>query len=167
MPPPGVEPGDYVVVRTRSMFGYLIRLFTRCPYDHAVLVTGPGEITEAKPSGVRTGSLTEYAGCRAAANTGDTLTHAQRAIIVAKAKTVTGDEYGFADIAVIGLRLLGFRWGWLRRVAADRDALICSELVCEAGLAAGLVSWQCGEPDPAFVTPADLAARPAVHPVRI
>jgi hypothetical protein len=60
------------------------------------------------------------------------------------------------------LRLLGFRWGWLQRIADDWDALICSELVCLADAVAGLLSWQCDQDDPAFVTSADLARRPGI-----
>ncbi len=162
-----LQAGDYVVVDTGTLFGWLIRLFTRSKYDHAFIWNGDGTITEATIRGVRVDSPAQYAGHLAAANTGEALTGAQRATIVATARGFAGDEYGFGDIAVIALRLLGFRWGWLRRIADDRDALICSELVCEAGLAAGLASWQCGEPDPAYVTPADLAKRPGVGPVSL
>jgi uncharacterized protein YycO len=164
MPP--LQPGNYVCVQTGSLFGRLIRAFTRSPYDHAFIYCGNGQIVEATARGVRLDSLSLYAGARAVANTGEAMTDAQRATVVAAARSTAGREYNFADITVIALRLLGFRWKWLKRAADDRDADICSEDVCEAGAAAGL-DWQCGEPDPAFVTPADLARRPGVVPVSI
>lgn len=160
-------PGSYVVVNTGTLFGWFIKRFCGGSYDHAFIWNGDGTITEATVKGVKVDSPAQYAGHLAAANTGETLTDAQRAAIVAKARSFAGLEYGWGDIAVIALRLLGFRWGWLQRVADDRDALICSELVCKAGLAAGLASWQCMEPDPAFVTPADLSRRPGVVPVSL
>lgn len=164
---PSLEPGNYVVVRTGSLFGWLIRAFTRSPYDHAFVYVGGGQIVEATAWGVRLDKLALYTGAKAAANTGEPMTTAQRDAVVASARATVGREYNWPDIPVIGLRLLGFKWGWLRRVANDRDADICSEDVAKAGVAAGLTSWLCGHADPAFVTPADLARRPGVVPVTI
>lgn len=161
-----LQPGDYVVLRTGSPFGYLVRTFTRSPFDHAVLYCGHGVIVEATIHGAKIDSLSLYAGALAAANTGETLTAAQRAAIVAKARSFAGLEYGWGAIVTIALRLLGFRWGWLQRIADDKDALICSELVAKSGDAAG-VNWLCGEQDPAFVTPAELSRCPGVVPVSI
>lgn len=163
---PPLQPGCYVCVRTGSLFGFLIRLFTRSPFDHAFIYAGAGQIVEATTRGVRLDSLSLYAGARAVANVREPMTAGQRAAVVSAAKATAGREYNVPDIPVIALRLLGFRWQWLRRIADDRDADICSEDVCQAGAAAGL-DWQCGEPDPAFVTPADLARRRGVVPVSI
>jgi hypothetical protein len=160
-----IPPGSYACLRTRSPFGWLIRLFTRSQYDHVVIVTGPATIVEAAVTGVREDALSRYAGCLAAADTGDRITDAQRAAIVASALSFTGDEYAWGTILVLALRLAGIRWRWLQRLAHDRDALICSQLAVLAGLAGGQ-DWG-GSQDPAMVTPAYLAARPQMAPVQI
>lgn len=159
-----LQPGDYLCVRTGSVFGWLIRAFTRSSFDHAFVCLGDGMIAEARVTGVVIDSLGLYRGALAVANSAEPMTPAQRDAVSAKARSFAGDEYGWGTILVIGLRLLGLRWGWLLRFADDRDALICSELVALAGQAAGL-DWLCSEPEPALVTPADLARRPGVEPV--
>lgn len=160
-----VEAGQYMCVRTGSPFGYLIRAFTRSRIDHAFIVLGGGLIAEATTRGVKVDALSKYTGAAAVAST-DALTPLQQVKITTCARADAGREYNWRDIGVIALRRLGIKWGWLLRVADDRDALICSELVALSGMAASPpVDWMCGEPAPEFVTPADLAARTETVPV--
>jgi hypothetical protein len=158
-------PGTYVVLTTRSPLGFLVRLFCRSPWDHAVLVTGPDEIVQATVKGIKKGRLSQFRGCRACANSTEPMTAGQREVAVTRARGFLGEEYAFPAVVVIGLRKLGLRWPWLLRVSDDKDALFCSELVSECGQAAGK-DWSCGQSSPALVTPAMLAQRkPFTHPV--
>jgi hypothetical protein len=160
-----IRPGHYLCLKTRSPFGALIRLFTRSPWDHAVLVTSPGEIVQATLRGVKHGPLAQFAGCQAVASTGEHLAPWTRDEITAAGVARVGEEYAYTLIGVIALRKLGLRQGWLLRASDDKDAVICSELVALAGQAARL-DWLCGEPSPATVRPDELAGRePFMHPV--
>lgn len=161
----GVPPGCYGVVRTSGFLAWVIRKATRSTYNHAFIYLGDGKLIEATPYGVRTASLTEYAGHQMAANTAETVTPAQRDAVVRKAVSCLGEEYNWPDLGVIGLEKLGLHWRILLHLSGGRHALICSQLVCIAGMAAGLDDWLCGEPGPSQVTPADLARRPTVRKV--
>jgi len=154
-------PGTYLCLETRTLLGWLVRLFTRSPFDHAALVVGPGEIIQATTKGVSRGPLSQFRGCLAVANSADRVWSSDRELIVAKALTYSGYEYAFPAIVVIGLRKLGFKWRWLLRASAsaDRDAVFCSELIALAGQAGHHDDWLCGEKSAATVTPAELAGR--------
>lgn len=159
-----LTPGQYLCVKTRGPFGAVIRAVTKSQADHAIVHLGNGFIAEAAVYGCKVNALDQYRGqpmwvC------GDRLNAVQRTMVCKAARSFAGREYNWVDIALIGLRRLGLRQGWLRKRLQDRDALICSELVCLAGLAAGLSSWLCGEPEPALVTPADLLNRPGCERV--
>ncbi|HLI39616.1 MAG TPA: hypothetical protein VKV80_20085 [Streptosporangiaceae bacterium] len=160
-------PGMYVCVKTRGFPAWVIRMATRSRVNHAFIVADDqGGIIEARPGGVRRGSLAAYAGAYAAADTAEPVTGAQRAVVAAKAESMLGTGYNFPAIAGIGLEDIGWHWRLLMRIArADRDVM-CSQLVAACGEAAGL-DWLCGKPSPDQVTPADLARRPGVERVRI
>lgn len=166
MPPATIEAGRYICVRTGTWFGGIIGACTRSRFDHVAISNGDGTVTEATPRGVHVSPLSSYAGHLAVANLAEPMTAAQRATVTATAKTWIGREYAFGDIGVIGLRLLGIKWSWLLGLSDTRDAVICSELAALSGKAAGL-DWLCGEPDAAYVEPAQLARRPGVVPVTI
>jgi uncharacterized protein YycO len=161
-----LEPGRFVCVQTGGWLAWLIRKATKSEYNHAFLVTGPGEIIEARPEGVMRGALSGYAGMPAVANNAEPMTQAQRITAVAKAETLVGTPYNFPDLASLGLESLGWHWKWLIRLCGADRLLICSQLVCDAGLAASPpMPWLCGKSGPAEVTPADLAKLPGVVPV--
>jgi hypothetical protein len=160
-----VTPGHYICIRAGSPLGAVIRLFLRSPFDHVIIVTGPGEIVQATMRGVKRGKLSAFAGALAVTNADEPMTDAQRAAVVTAVKARTGDEYAFRLLPVIALRRMGFRWAWLLKASGEKDAVICSELAAEGGAAAGL-NWLCSEPEPAMVTPAELSARePFMIPV--
>ncbi len=164
-----IEPGRFVVVRTGGWLAWLIRRATKSPFNHAFIVTGPDAIIEARPEGVMHGSLSEYAGMPAAANTAEPMTQEQRIAVAAKAESLAGDGYGFIDLVNLGLESVGWHWRWLMRLCGADKHLICSAAVCTAGLAASppMTSWECGKADPAEVKPSDLSQVPGVEPVTI
>jgi hypothetical protein len=159
-----LEPGRYVCVSTPGFAGWLIRTVTRSPVNHAVIVTGPDEIIEATPSGVRRGTLSQYAGRYAVANTAEPMTQEQRIEVAAEAEKLLGDGYNWAADADIGLEDLGLRLRLLARFAGGGKLLMCSQTVVLCGKAAAL-DWLCGKPSPDQVAPGDLANRPGVEPV--
>lgn len=160
-----IEAGRYICLRTGSAFGALIRLFTGSPFDHVILITGPGQCTQATVRGVKTGPLSQFAGALAVANSAEDMTAAQRDAVVKFALARDGDEYAWPLIGVLGLRRLGARWTWLLKISADKDALDCSELAASAGASAGLPAWLCGEPSAMLTEPGQMAARPVMVPV--
>jgi len=157
-----IQPGRYICLKTRSPLGWLIRVVCRSPFDHAALVTAPGVITEATLRGVRQSPLPKYRGCFAAVNAAEIITGEQAAAIVIKGRAFARDEYAFPLLIVIALRKLGIKWRWILRLAEDRDAVICSELVAASGQVAYL-DWLCGESSPETVRPDQLGARLAMR----
>ena len=154
-----MAPGQYVTVDTGTLFGCVISAVTSSPADHAFLHLGDGLIAEAVPSGVQVTSISKYRH-RPMWACGDALSAPQQVLACKAARSFAGEEYGWADLALIALRRLGLHSPLLRRALRDRDALICSQMIALCGLAAGLPSWLCGRDDPALVTPADLLGRP-------
>jgi hypothetical protein len=166
--PSVIESGRYVCLRTPGFPARVIRLVTRSKYNHAV-ITGPdGAIIEATPEGVRLGTLSEYAGMPACANTAEPMTDAERDAVWAKAQTLLGDGYNWAADAAIGLADLGWHWRLLMHIAGADKLLMCSQTVVFSGEGPEPpMPWMCGKTSPAQVAPADLARRPGVEPVSI
>lgn len=158
-----IEPGQYVCLRTKSPLGAVVRVFCHSPYDHVVVYIGAGQCVQATIHGTRITPLDIFRGCQAVAST-DRMTKAAGEAVVAKAKSMVGDEYGWQYLPVIATRLAGVKWDWLVRVSQDHDAMICSELAVLAGAAGGR-DWLCGEPMASCVRPCQLAARRTVAPV--
>ena len=152
------RPGDYIVVRTHGIVGALIRLVTRSGYNHAAVVVEDGQVVEAEPGGARLRPLSEYDGYQMLANTAEPTLAEERAKVVAYARAVVARPYNYDADFVDGLEHLGLRWRLLARFAAGRKAVMCSQLVADAGAAAGL-NWRCGKATTAEVVPGDLAAR--------
>jgi hypothetical protein len=159
-------PGTYVVLRTRSALGALVRLATRSWADHAILISAPGRCVQASTRGVTEGPLAQFAGCEAVANAAEAagMQPGVREAIVARARSMAGDEYDWPLIFTLGLRTVGVKWGWLLRATSGKGAVICSELVAQAGQA-GYQDWTGGTAQAALVTPAMLAARPGLESV--
>lgn len=163
MPVP--EPGRYGVVRTPGLIGWLIRQATHSWANHAFVVGADGTVIEADPrGGVRVAPLAQYAGMRMAVNSGEPMTDAQRAAVLAQAEAMVGYRYGLVDIGALALSSVGLSWRWLfKLIGLDRRAVICSQLVADCGKAAGL-DWQCSKEFCDEVTPGLLAARPGMQP---
>jgi len=151
------RPGDYGVVKTSGIVGFLIRLVTVSRWNHAFVCVADGVIVEARPLGATLSKASRYP--RAAYNQHESLTDDQRKEIVDFAVKAVGTPYGFIDILVIFLRIFGLRFGSKTRLMTwlgNRDGLICSELVARAYESAGFKLIN----EPSYiVTPGDLAER--------
>ena len=150
------RPGDYGVIKTNGIVAKCIRLGTLSRWNHAVICVGGNMIVEARPIGVSFGKIDEYP--IIAWNQHEVLTDKQREEISNFAIDQIGRPYGFLDILVIFLRMLGLRipfpnfWAKL----AKRKGFICSELVAEAYLKSG---FKLINKHSSIVTPGDLAER--------
>ena len=165
--PAALEPGRYVCVATPDFFGWLIRKVTHAKTNHVVVVTGPGEIIEARPrGGVCRGTLAQYAGRYAVANIAEPMTDVQRAAVVAEAVVLLHVPYDWLADADIGLEDLGWHWRLLARIARVSKRLMCSQMTVKCGKAGGL-DWLRGKASGDQVSPGDLANRPGVEPVTI
>jgi hypothetical protein len=150
--------GDYGVVSTKGLIGFMIQLGTRSQDNHVIGYVGNGMIIEATPrKGIILSKLSEYDGFDIAWNKNEDLTDEQREIIVTEAAKHLNDPYNFIAIAVIALRILGLHLpSRLTKKIAKMDAYICSEFWTEmykkAGKAVSLKEdWA--------VTPSDMAYR--------
>lgn len=163
-----LEAGRYACIGTPGFAAWVIRRITRSKFNHAVILGPDGAIIEATPEGVRPGTLSEYAGMPAVANTREFMTSGERDAVWAKAQTLLGDGYNWAADADIGLEDLGWHWRWLARLSGARRHLMCSQAVVTAGEGpVPPMPWMCGKASPAQVAPADLARRLGVEPVSI
>jgi uncharacterized protein YycO len=149
-------PGNYFVTRTGGWAGRAIRLGTLSHWNHSGLYLGDGKIIEATPHGVVIGNLSEYQ--TVIWNRHDVITDEQHAGIIAYAKSRLNDPYGFLEIAVLVLRILGLKTfsDLLARQLNEVKGVICSQLVELAYRSAGIVLVD--EAD-YLVTPEDLAER--------
>ena len=151
-------PGCYGVVDLRGVFPWLIRHFTRSEYSHAFIYLGFGYILEAQPRGSKISPLSRYDGLPMLFSEPAPGYVADPDVNKAQAAWL-GIEYGFEDIAWLGLDLgLGIKWGWLLDRVRGTPDLICSVLVAEWGSAHG-ADWSCGQAYLQEVTPGELAAR--------
>jgi hypothetical protein len=150
------KPGDYGVVKTSGIVGRLIRLGTTSRWNHVVICINPTTLVEANPTGVAVSQINKYKVI--AWNQHEILTDSQRKTIVEHAQSLVGKPYGFFDIFVIFLRILGLRlppqklWNNLSK----RMGYICSELAAECYSKAG---FELINKPVNLVTPGDLAER--------
>lgn len=150
------NPGDFCLVATPGVIAWLIRAVTRSTVNHAFILTDPGEIIEADPSGAQVVPLSNYDGMPQTWSLMD-LTDAQRAAIAGHALDHEGDPYSWLDDVCIGLSHL---FGWhvpaaVRRRLARSDRLQCAQLVDVAYLEAGIHLFSDGR-IPGDVAPSDL-----------
>ena len=79
------------------------------------------------------GTLAEYAGRYAVANTAEAMTQAQRIASAAEAEKQLRTGYNFWADADIGLEDLGWHWRLLARIARVDKRLMCSQMTVAAG----------------------------------
>lgn len=151
--------GDFFVVRTNGIIGWLIRVVTRSPYNHAgiFLTDSPDlDVVEARMIGA-TQDRPDYSKCRMLVSD-VLLTDAERLAICTQAHQFVTKKigYGWLDILSVGLLQYGIRPGWVRARVKHSDRLICSQLVDAAYLFSRIHLFDDGRL-PMDVTPGDLA----------
>jgi len=151
--------GDYFVVSTKGFVGFMIQLGTFSKMNHTGIYIGNGKIVEATPrKGVIISDLSQYDGLELVWNHEDNPTPEQRKIMVDTALAQVGKKYFFADIVIIGFRILGVPVPmWIQNKIAKSNHQICSGTTTICARAAGYTV----EPTKPFyfVTPSDLMYR--------
>lgn len=152
------RPGDIGLSSSNSLIGRFVRFAQMAIGDdsfvtHAFIVLHDGNIIEAMPGGARFGKVSDYPD---AIYSRFALTLDQRDLICDEAIRMYGTPYSFLDYLSLALTHMNFRPDRVRKYVQDSGHLICSQLVAEAYLRAGVELF----PDRRLsldVTPGDLA----------
>lgn len=152
------QPGDFGLTTIGGFTGWWVNIGQAMigdssRYTHAFIVVDEHNVVEAMPGGARTGSLDRYNG-RAVFSDQD-LTPAQRTAIVNAAIARIGTPYSFLDYLSLALLHWGVRPKWLKNYIKNKGHQICSQLVDDCYLEAGVHLFDDGRL-PQDVTPGDL-----------
>ncbi|MEU1254812.1 hypothetical protein ABZ445_16180 [Streptomyces chartreusis] len=154
------QPGDFALTKISGLTGAFVTagqwlVGDAAPVQHAYVYVGNGEIVQAMPGGAELIPL-EEANEPVVWSTGKfPLTSADRIRICFAARGLVGTPYSFVDYASIALAHYRIRPRWVRDFVADSGHLICSQLVDEAYVRAGVRLFDDGR-IPGDVTPGDL-----------
>ncbi|WP_425837400.1 hypothetical protein [Streptomyces fractus] len=154
------QPGDFALTKITRLSGAAISagqwlVGDGAPVQHAFVYVGNGEIVQAMPGGAELIRL-EDASEPVVWSTGRIpLTAAERMRVCGAARGLVGTPYSFMDYVSIALAFYRIRPRWVRDFVTDTGHLICSQLVDEAYLRAGVHLFDDGR-IPGDVTPGDL-----------
>jgi hypothetical protein len=154
------QPGDFGLTRIPGYAGFAARIGIFLngdgwhQYQHAFLVLEDDQLLEAMPGGARIRPLTDAD--RANATYSDwPLTDDQRVAICWVGRELEGTPYSIVDYLSLTLVRLHIRPPALKRYVADTGHMICSQLIDEVYLRAGVHMFNDGRV-PSDVTPGDL-----------
>lgn len=171
-----MQQGDFFLVPMPGRVGLLIRVGQWLNGDgwrkvqHAGIYLGHGLTVEAMPGGAILGRIDKYdpesvvwsSGARYPLDKGtlgdgldDGLNAEERELIVIAARKYFNVPYSFLDYLGLALARFGLRPAWLKRYIASTGHMICSQLVDQCYLEAGVHLFSDGR-IPGDVTPADL-----------
>lgn len=122
-------------------------------FTHSFVYVGYGEIVEAMPGGAR--RVTVNARPDAFYFSPKSLTDDERWNIADAAYGLVGTPYSFLDYLSLGLAHYKIRPPWIKNYVHSKGHMICSQLVDEAYLRAGVHLFDDGR-IPGDVTPGDL-----------
>lgn len=153
-------PGDFALTRISGITGRFVAagqalIGDASPVQHAFVYVGDGQIVQAMPSGAELIRLEEASPVVQWSTGHFDLTPEQRALVSAHAIWLVGTPYSFLDYASIALAHYRIRPAWVRDFVADTGHMICSQLVDEVYLRAGVHLFDDGRL-PGDVTPGDL-----------
>jgi uncharacterized protein YycO len=163
------QPADFALTRISGFTGRFVAagqalVGDASPVQHALVYVGNGQIVQAMPGGAELIRLEEAAEPVVWSTGKIPLTAADRMRICGAARGLVGTPYSFLDYASIALAHFRIRPAWVRDFVADSGHLICSQLVDEAYLRAGVHLFSDGR-IPGDVTPGDLWK--LLHPKRV
>jgi hypothetical protein len=153
-------PGDFGLTKIGGFTGKAIAagqalIGDAAPVQHAMVYVGDGQIVQAMPGGAELIQL-EDASEPVIWSTGKLpLEPMQRFHVAREARYLVGTPYSFLDYASIGLAHFRVRPAWVTDFIASTGHLICSQLVDEVYLRAGVHLFDDGRL-PGDVTPGDL-----------
>jgi len=145
-----LQPGNFIVTSSNSLFDKITHIVTLSRWNHAGLVTDSnGTIIELETHGIQKSNISEYSKKDYYVVDVD-MSKEDRKQTVSYAEYMLKEhsEYGFLTILSIMFKILTHS----RLVIKLDGTLICSEFVAKA-LAEGGVIW---DKDTSLITPADL-----------
>ncbi|MEV0372938.1 hypothetical protein AB0I10_24460 [Streptomyces sp. NPDC050636] len=151
-------PGDIGLTQISGITGRLIRLGQWlngdgfADYQHAFLVLPDDRLLEAVPGGARVRPLAQYTGANVLYVCPERLTEQQRTAICDAATRYVGVPYSFLDYLAIAAHRFHIPLPGLRRYIASTRHMICSQLVDQCYLDAGVHLFADGR-WPGYVTP--------------
>ncbi|MEU9117795.1 hypothetical protein AB0D04_40235 [Streptomyces sp. NPDC048483] len=151
-------PGDIGLTQISGVTGQLIRLGQWinkdgfADYQHVFLVLPDEQLLEAVPGGARISSLSGYTGTDVLYVCPKRLTWQQRTAICEASTRYIGVPYSFLDYAAIAAHRFRLPLPGLRRYVASTRHMICSQLVDQCYLDAGVHLFADGR-WPGYVTP--------------
>lgn len=139
------QPGDFALTRIPGRVGALVRIGQwlngdDAPVTHAWVYVGDGYVVEAMPGGAILTPLDVATSMPPVVwSTGRfDLTAGQRTAIVDEAYALIDTPYSFLDYLSMALARFHVRPEWLRDYVASTGHMICSQLVAECYLQAGV-----------------------------
>ena len=155
------KPGDIGLVRIPGYMGWLIAfgqllMGDASKYTHAFVVIDEKHSISASPGGAGWDNLETYMSHGSAFGWNIPLTPDQRAQIVAAAESLIGTPYSFLDYLALALHRFKIRPKFIEKRVTDSGHMICSQLVDQCYLRAGIHLFEDGRLSQ-DVTPGDLA----------
>ncbi|MFD4234276.1 hypothetical protein [Streptomyces sp. NPDC058542] len=153
-------PGDFALTRISGITGRLVvagqaLVGDAAPVQHAFVYVGNGMVVQAMPGGAELIPIEEASPVVQWSTGHFALTEDQCDAMVVEAVALVGTPYSFLDYASIALAHYRIRPAWVRDFVADTGHMICSQLVDEVYLRAGVHLFDDGRL-PGDVTPGDL-----------
>lgn len=161
MPRVAPQPGDFFLCRISGTTGFLVMLGQALVgdasrYTHAGIIMPDGKVFAAQPGGARFDTFADIAEPLVFSSGRVPLTDDQRSLIVANCRGLLGTPYSFLDYAALAMHRFGLKFGWVDKIIASKQHMICSQLVDEVYRRAGVHLFGDGRL-PQNVTPGDLA----------
>lgn len=152
------QPGDFGLSTIGGFTGWWINLGQAligdgARYTHAFIVVDEKTVIQAMPGGAEIADLNPYLGKVVFSNID--LTPAQRADITKAAVERVGTPYSFLDYLSLALLHWGIQPRWLKNYIKNKGHMICSQLVDDCYLEAGVHLFDDGRLSQ-DVTPGDL-----------
>jgi cell wall-associated NlpC family hydrolase len=153
-------PGDFALTRIPGAVGFGIKVGQwlngdGAPVEHALVYVGNGMVVQAMPGGAEMIRLEDAPGAVVWSTGKIPLNDWQGGVIAWRAVQLVGTPYSFADYGSLALARFHVRPSWVRDFVADTGHMICSQLVDECYLRAGVHLFDDGR-IPGDVTPGDL-----------
>ena len=136
-------PGDIGLTKIGGLAGAFVNfgqwfVGDFAPVQHALVYVGEGMVVQAMPSGAELIPLKDASPVVMWSTDLISLGDGEREVICREAKALVGTPYGFLDYLSIALERLGVRPRWVLKRVISSKTLICSQLVVEAYLRAGV-----------------------------
>ncbi|MGP3750865.1 hypothetical protein [Streptomyces sp. IBSNAI001] len=162
-------PGDFALTKISGVTGKLVAvgqalIGDAAPVQHAFVYVGDGMVVQAMPGGAELIRLKDASPVVQWSTGHFDLDVYQRLTIQDEAFGLVGTPYSYLDYLSLGLAHFRVRPAWVRDFVADTGHLICSQLVDEVYLRAGVHLFDDGRL-PGDVTPGDLYK--LLHPKRV